>query len=107
MKILETTIDNLQNIQIVNNLMQLTIGSALYTEKVDPSKHTPAVWAEGKATLTITTNKGTVTVLANQAEWQATRVTGSSYVARAVETIGATAYKVRDFITSGCGSCGN
>ena len=102
MKILETDIENLKKIDIVNNLIHLTIGSSLYTEKVDPSKYTDAVWVNGKAQFKINTIKGFIDVEAMALEWQATRVTAASFKATLVQTIRG----IKSVITGGCKSCG-
>lgn len=97
MKILETDIENLKKIDIVNNLVHLTIASSLYTEKVDPSKNSEAVWVNGKAQFRINTIKGYIDVESTALEWQATRTTAASFKAVIVQTIGG----IKNAITGG------
>ena len=97
MKILETDIEDLKKIDIVNNLVHLTIASSLYTEKVDPSKYTDAVWVNGKAQFRINTIKGFIDVECTALEWQATRTTAASFKAVVVQTIGG----IKNAITGG------
>ena len=97
MKIIETDIENLKKIDVVNSLIHLTIGSSLYTEKVNPSKYTDAVWANGKARFKISTTKGFVDVECTALEWQATRTTAASFKAVVVQTISG----IKNAITGG------
>lgn len=99
MKILETSIEGLSRIEVKNGLMHLTIGSKLYTEKIDASKYSAAVWRGGLAYFTITTNMGDVEVESSALEWEATRTTPSPPT-----TVMGT---IKNFITGGCFGCVN
>ena len=98
MKILETTVESLSRIEVKNGLMHLTIGSKLYTEKIDASKYTAATWKGGLAHFTITTNVGDVEVETTALEWEATRTTPSP----PTSVMGT----IKNFITGSCSSCG-
>lgn len=78
--------------------MHLTIGSKLYTEKIDASKYTAATWKGGLAHFTIATALGDVDVETSALEWEATRTTPSPPA-----TIMGT---IKNFITGGCTGCG-
>lgn len=105
MKILETTIDGLTKVDIVNSVVQLVIDARLYTEKLDPSKFDAPAWKDGRAEFLMHTGKGDILVSTTALEWQATRVTQSSFVGKAFETVSAGASYVRNLL--GCSTCGN
>ena len=99
MKITNTEIEGLSKVEVKNGLMHLTIGSKLYTEKIDASKYTAATWKGGLAYFTITTNVGDVEVETTALEWGATRTTPTP----PTSVMGV----IKNFITGGCSSCGN
>ena len=105
MKILETTIEGLTKVDITNAVVQLVIGSRLHTEKLDPSKFDTATWVDGRAEFVMRTDKGEILVSTTALEWQATRVTQSSFVGKAFETVSSGASYVRNLL--GCSTCGN
>lgn len=97
MKILETEISNLTRITIVNGLLQLTRANFLYTEKINPARQSEPVWKEGKATFTIQTILGDVTVESSALEWQVSRANP--------KTIKTGLQKIKGFLTQGCAGC--
>ena len=110
MKILETTVEGLNSIKIVNKVLQLSIAGKLYTDKLNPMNHSAPVWGPDdrgvrKAVFTITTNVGAVTVQATALEWQVSQESGGSLVQRAVETVGGYANAAKNFIIGGCAGC--
>lgn len=104
MKILETQIEGLTKVDIVNSVVQLVINSRLHTEKLDPSKFGEPTWKDGRAEFTMDTAKGSILVSTTALEWQATRVTQASFVDKAFETVSAGASYVRNLL--GCLTCG-
>ena len=105
MRILETTIEGLTKVDIVNSVVQLVINSRLHTEKLDPSNFDEPKWVDGRAEFTMHTAKGNIFVSTTALEWQATRETRASFVGKAFESVSAGASYVRNLL--GCSTCGN
>jgi hypothetical protein len=101
MKILSTDIQNLSKIDIVNNLIHLTIGGSLYTEKVNPANNTDPTWVGGKAKFTVVTAKGSIEVLSTASEWKATRTTAASFVEKSMQVLNT----AKAILTKSCGGC--
>lgn len=106
MKIIETSIDELSKVSVVNGILQLTIGSRLHTERVNPSNCSDATWEDGKAFFTITTAIGTVDVQTTALEWQAMRTT-TNPIQNAYQSIVAGAQNFKTMVTGGSCCKGN
>ena len=100
MKIIETSINELTKVSVVNGILQLTIGSRLHTERVNAANCSDATWIDGKAFLTITTAIGAVDVQTTALEWQAMRTT-TNPIQNAYQSIVAGAHNFKTALTGG------
>ena len=106
MKIIETSIDDLSKVSVVNGILQLTIGSRLHTERVNSSNCSDATWEDGKAFFTIETAVGSISVQTTALEWQAMRTT-TNPVQNAYQSIVSGAQNFKAMITGGSCCKGN
>lgn len=106
MKIIETSIDELTKVSVVNGILQLTIGSRLHTERVNAANCSDATWIDDKAFFTITTAIGTVDVQTTAPEWQAMRTT-TNPIQNAYQSIVAGAQNFKTMVTGGSCCKGN
>ena len=106
MKIIETSIDGLTKVSVVNGILQLTIGNRLHTERVNAANCSDATWIDGKAFLTITTVIGAVDVQTTALEWQAMRTT-TNPIQNTYQSIVAGAQNFKTMVTGGSCCKGN
>lgn len=106
MKIIETSIDELTKVSVVNGILQLTIGSRLHTERVNAANCSDATWIDDKAFFTITTAIGAVDVQTTAPEWQAMRTT-TNPIQNAYQSIVAGAQNFKTMVTGGSCCKGN
>lgn len=106
MKIIETSIDELTKVSVVNGILQLTIGSRLHTERANAANCSDATWIDDKAFFTITTAIGAVDVQTTAPEWQAMRTT-TNPIQNAYQSIVAGAQNFKTMVTGGSCCKGN
>lgn len=105
MRILETTIEGLTKVDIVNSVVQLVINSRLHTETLNPSNFDKPKWVDGRAEFTMHTSKGDIFVSTTALEWQATRETGATLIERTSHSVSVAASYIRNVL--GCNTCKN